>query len=384
MKNFVPPWPYLTQSRAYPMSRDITATTSIGALAHNLWQVRALAPQSRIWAVVKANAYGHGLDAARRAFAAADGLALLEFDGAASLREAGWERPILMIEGAFAPADVATAARLGLSLVVHNQEQVRWLEEHGEPREGKPVAVFLKINTGLNRLGVPPDAVRAMHQRLSRCRMAASVGVMTHFANADLPGGADAALDRFERATAGIEGERSLANSAAVLTVPQSRRDWVRPGIILYGASPFSDRTAASFGFRPAMRLTGSLIAVQQLARGDAVGYGSNFTAAQPTRIGIVNCGYADGYPRLAPTGTPTAVCGVRTRTVGRVSMDMLAVDIDAIPAAQVGSPVQLWGDPVGVDEVAAAAGTIGYDLLCAVTARVRREVVEEFTGGGR
>ena len=376
MKDFaVRSWPYLTQTRAYPMSRDITATTSIGALAHNLWQVRSLAPQSRIWAVVKANAYGHGLEAARRAFAAADGLALLEFDGAVSLREAGWERPILMIEGAFTRADVALAARLGLSLVVHNLEQARWLEEH----DGPPVPLFLKINTGLNRLGVPPDAARDMHQRLSRCRMAACVGLMTHFANADLPGGAGAALDCFDRATAGIDGERSLANSAAVLTVAESRRHWVRPGIILYGATPFSDRTASSFGFRPAMRLSGRLIAVQQLRRGDAVGYGSNFTAGQTMRIGIVNCGYADGYPRLAPTGTPVAVCGVRTRTVGRVSMDMLAVDIDAIPAAQVGSPVQLWGDLVGVDEVAAAAGTIGYDLLCAVTARVRRDMVEEF-----
>lgn len=362
------------------MSRDITATTSIGALAHNLWQVRSLAPQSRIWAVVKANAYGHGLEAAMRAFAGADGLALLEFDGAAGLRAAGWTRPILMIEGAFAPKDVALASRLGLSLVVHNLEQARWLEEH----DGAPVPVFLKINTGLNRLGVPPEAARTLHQRLRRCRAVASVGLMTHFANADLPGGASAALACFDNATAGLDGERSLANSAAVLTVAQSRRDWVRPGIVLYGASPFGDRTAASFGFRPAMRLTGSLIAVQQLRRGDAVGYGSSFTAGQPMRIGIVDCGYADGYPRLAPTGTPVAVCGVRTRTVGRVSMDMLAVDIDAIPGAQVGSPVQLWGDVVGVDEVAQAAGTIGYDLLCAVTARVRRAVVEEFDEGPR
>jgi len=357
------------------MSRDITATTSIGALAHNLWQSRQLAPQSRIWAVVKANAYGHGLEAAMRAFAGADGLALLEFDGAALLREAGWTRPILMIEGAFAPGDVATASRLGLSLVVHSQGQAQWLEAH----DGKPVPVFLKINTGLNRLGVPPDAARAMHERLRGCRMATSVGLMTHFANADVAGGATAAIECFDAVTAGIEGEHSLANSAAVLTVPSSRRDWVRPGIVLYGASPFSDRTAASFGFRPAMRLTGSLIAVQELRRGEAVGYGSNFTASHGMRIGIVDCGYADSHPRLAPTGTPVAVAGVRTRTVGRVSMDMLAVDIDAIPQAQVGSPVQLWGDVVGVDEVAAAAGTIGYDLLCAVTARVRRKVVEEF-----
>lgn len=357
------------------MSRDLTATTSIGALAHNLRQVRQAAPQSRIWGVVKADAYGHGLLAAMRGFAAADGLALLEFDGAVALREAGWTGPILMIEGPFAPADVALASRLKLSLVVHNPLQAQWLEAH----DGAPVPVFLKINTGLNRLGVAADSTREMHERLRRCRMASSVGLMTHFANADLPGGADDAIARFDAVTAGLGGERSLANSAAALTVPASRRDWVRPGIVLYGASPFADRSAASFGFMPAMRLAGSLIAIQELRRGDAVGYGSNFTAGERMRIGIVDCGYADGYPRLAPSGTPVAVAGVRTSTVGRVSMDMLAVDIDAIEAAQVGSPVELWGTLVGVDEVAAAAGTIGYELLCAVTARVRRAVVQEF-----
>ncbi len=357
------------------MSRDITATTSIGALAHNLWQVRQSSPGSKVWAVVKANAYGHGLATAMQAFASADGLALLEFDGAVALREAGWTKPILMIEGAFAAADVPLASRFGLSLVVHSELQAQWLEA----QTGSPVPVFLKVNTGLNRLGVPPAHARRMHQQLGRCGMVARVGLMTHFANADLAGGASAALACFDEATAGLEGERSLANSAAALTVPQSRRDWVRPGIVLYGATPFSDRSAAFFGFRPAMRLTGSLIAVQELRGGDAVGYGSSFTAAGSMRIGIVNCGYADGYPRLAPSGTPVAVAGVRTRTVGRVSMDMLAVDIDAIPEARIGSAVQLWGDVVAVDEVAASAGTIGYDLLCAVTARVRRSVVPAF-----
>jgi alanine racemase len=185
----------------------------------------------------------------------------------------------------------------------------------------------------------------------------------------------------FDQATRGLPGERSLANSAAVLTLAQSHRDWVRPGIILYGATPFSDRSAASFGFRPAMELTGSLIAVQELSEGDSVGYGAQFTAAGRTRIGIVNCGYADGYPRLAPTGTPIAVAGVLTRTLGRVSMDMIAVAIDAIPQARIGTPVELWGNTVPVDDVAMHAGTIGYELLCAVTARVRREVRSDFGG---
>ena len=357
------------------MSRNLTATTSTSALAHNLRQVRQAAPRAKIWGVVKANGYGHGLLAAMAGFADADGLALLEFDGARVLREAGWSRPILMIEGAFEAADVALASELGLSLVVHHAEQATWLEAH----TGPSVPVFLKVNSGLNRLGIAPSAANAMHERLSRSAGASSVGVMTHFANADVSGGAIAPMRQFDEATAGLPGERSLANSAAVLTLAQSHRDWVRPGIILYGATPFADRSAASFGLRPAMQLSGSLISLQELRPGDSVGYGSTFTARAPMRIGIVNCGYADGYPRLAPTGTPVAVDGIRTRTVGRVSMDMLAVDIDAIPGAHVGTRVELWGNQVGVDEVAEAAGTIGYDLLCAVTARVRREVRQEF-----
>jgi alanine racemase len=359
------------------MSRNTTATTSIGALAHNLAQVRRCAPAAKVWAVVKANAYGHGLLAALQGFAAADGLALVEFEAAAQLREAGWTRPILLIEGAFDRSDVDFAAHQSLTLVVHCEEQLQWLEGH----RGPPIPVWLKVNSGLNRLGVSPAKAAAMHARLRASSAVASVGLMTHFANADLPDGATLPMATFDRCTGELSGERSLANSAAVLAMAGSHRDWVRPGIVLYGASPFADRSAASFGFEPAMTLTGSLIAVQELSQGDAVGYGSQFVATATSRIGIVNCGYADGYPRLAPTGTPVAVAGVRTRTVGRVSMDMIAVDIGPIPQARVGTAVELWGCTVGVDEVAAPAGTIGYDLLCAVTARVRRRVCDDFRG---
>ncbi len=352
------------------MSRTTTAVVSIGAMSHNLSQVRQRAPGARVWAVVKADAYGHGLLAALRGFADADGMALLEFDGAAALRDAGWRRPILMIEGAFDAADVLHAARLSLCLVVHCEDQLRWLEEH----RGAPIDVLLKINTGLNRLGVPAARAAAFHERLRRCGSVATLGIMTHFANADMPGGAAAPLRLFDEASRGLAGERSLANSAAVLTLPASHRDWVRPGIILYGATPFSDRSAASFDLRPVMAMTGSVIAVQELAPGDSVGYGSTFSAPGRMRIGIVDCGYADGYPRLAPTGTPIAVGGVRTGTVGRVSMDMTAVDLTGIPQAGVGTAVEMWGATVSVDEVAEQAGTIGYELLCAVTARVRRE----------
>lgn len=356
------------------MSRPTRAGVSVGALAHNLAQVRRFAPGSRVWAVVKANAYGHGLAAALRGFASADGLALLEFDYAQRLREAGWNRPVLMIEGPFGPDDVALARRLSLSLVVHRPEQLDWIAEvagHGT------LHLVLKLNSGMNRLGLRDESLRAAFERASRLPGVASVGLMTHFANADLPGGAVDALAMFRRATDGLAGERSLANSAAIVDLPQAHADWVRPGIMLYGASPFADRSAASIGLRPAMTLASALIAVQSLAPGEALGYGSTFVAPTAMRVGIVACGYADGYPRHAPTGTPIAVDGVRTRTLGRVAMDMLTVDLGPVPDADPGTPVELWGATVPVDEVAAAAGTIGYELLCAVAPRVPLEIVD-------
>jgi alanine racemase len=349
------------------MPRPIVASVSPAALRHNLEVVRRHVPGAKVWAVVKANAYGHGLAHALEGFAAADGLALLEWDAAQRLRELGWQRPILMLEGAFEPADLAVAASFDLAVVVHDVRQVDWLAEHA----GAPIAVHLKVNTGMNRLGIPPADVPTVHRRLARLAQVRSVTLMTHFANADVAGGAEVATHAFERCTVGLDGERSLANSAAVLACPDTHRDWVRPGIMLYGASPFADRSAASLGLAPAMSLRSQLIGVQSLAAGDTVGYGATFTAERAMRIGIVACGYADGYPRHAPTGTPVAVDGVRTRSIGRVSMDMMAVDLQPVPRADVGTPVELWGDAVPVDEVAASAGTIGYELLCALAPRV-------------
>jgi len=354
------------------MSRPIIASISPNALRHNLLRVRERAPHARIWSVVKANAYGHGLIEAMIAFANADGLALVEFEGAIRLREAGWMRPILLLEGAFGPDDVVLAIEHQLSLVVHEAEQAAWLDAPVE----RPIDVYLKINTGMNRLGVPADQARAMHRRLSNARAVRSVTLMTHFANADLPGGTDDARARFEHAVSGLAGARSLANSAAIFDSPEAHQDWVRPGIMLYGSTPFADRTAADLGLLPAMRLHSRLIGVQSLQAGNAVGYGSSFVADRAMRIGIVAGGYADGYPRHAPTGTPVAVAGIRTRTVGRVSMDMLAVDLSPVPQATVGTPAELWGEIIPVDEVAAHAGTIGYELLCALAPRVRREVL--------
>ena len=356
------------------MPRPILATISVPALRANLRRAREHAAGARVWAVVKANGYGHGLLAALRGFADADGLALVEFDKASELRRAGWAGPVLMLEGAFDGDDVAQAAAEGLSLAVHDAAQCEAIARLPGPAA---LDVFLKLNSGMNRLGFLHDEFRAAFARLEAAPAVRSVTLMTHFANADLPGGADEALRRFEAACEGLDAPRSMANSAATVAVPAALGDWVRPGVMLYGASPFAERSAASLGLAPAMALESRVIGVQRLRPGDSVGYGSIFTADRPMRVGIVACGYADGYPRHAPSGTPVAVDGVRTRTVGRVSMDMLVVDLEPAPGAGVGSAVELWGATVPIDEVAQAAGTIGYELMCALAPRVPVRVLE-------
>ena len=350
------------------MTRPTLVTISIDALRHNLQVARKQAPGSRVWAVVKANAYGHGLTNGMAGFAAADGLALLEFEGARELRQSGWNKPILMLEGAFSASDVAMACELNLSLVVHCEQQLAALADASGLRA---LSVYLKFNSGMNRLGFRVEPFRAAYHRLQSLTGIASLSLMTHFANSDLPGGADQALAEFTVAADGLAGERSCCNSAAVFDVSSAHHDWIRPGVMLYGATPFAGRSAASLGLKPAMRLTSKLIATQNLLAGDGVGYGWTFKAARPMRIGVVACGYADGYPRHAATGTPIVIDGVRTRTLGRVAMDMLMVDLEPVPQAQVGSEVELWGDAIAIDEVAHSAGTIGYELMCAVMPRV-------------
>ncbi len=359
------------------MPRPIRATVSIPAMRHNLALARERAPGRFLWAVVKANGYGHGLANAARGFAPADGLALVEFDGAAQLRREGWSGPVLMLEGAFDPVDVSQAASERLSLVVHEARQVEWLEALAAPAS---IEVFLKFNSGMNRLGFGHDAFREAFGRLARLPSVSRLTLMTHFANADLDGGADEAMRRFEAAAEGLPAPRSLANSAATLQVPGAHGDAIRPGVMLYGATPFGDGDARALGLRPTMRLESRLIAVQELTTGDAVGYGSTFRASQPMRIGVVACGYADGYPRHAPSGTPVAVDGVRTATVGRVAMDMLMVDLGPVPGARPGSAVELWGEVVPIDAVARASGTIGYELMCALAQRVPLRVEDDAT----
>ena len=351
------------------MPRPITAIIDLDALRHNLALVRARAPRSRVLAVVKADAYGHGLLRAARAFKDADGFGLVELEAAVRLREAGHSGRVVLLEGFFEPGDLPVLVEHHLAAVVHSEEQLQMLERF---ETAGRIDVLLKLNTGMNRLGfAPAEAARAL-DRLSRLATVGEVGLMTHFANADDARGIDWQMAAFERAMRGSERARSFANSAAILRYPETHFEWVRPGIMLYGCSPFAGQVGAELGLRPAMTLESRLIAVQRLRRGDTVGYGGVFTAERDMRIGVVACGYADGYPRHAPNGTPVAVAGTVTGTVGRVSMDMLCVDLEPIPEARTGSPVVVWGAANPIENVATAAGTVGYELMCALAPRVR------------
>jgi alanine racemase len=348
--------------------RPITATIRLDALRRNLARVRRSAPHSRVFAVVKANAYGHGLARATQAMSEADGLALLELDAAVRLREAGYLRRIVLLGGFFDARDIPVMAEYQLGAVVHRQDQIRMLA--GVP-PGSNLDVLLKINSGMNRLGFTAADFPAALADLQSNSAVGRITLMTHFADADDERGVAWQMATFEQLAAGAKLPRSLANSAAILRYPATHCDWVRPGIMLYGCSPFAGKTGAELGLEPAMTLASEIIAVQQLKRGDTVGYGGIFTAGREMRIGVVACGYADGYPRHAPNGTPVLINGQLTGTVGRVSMDMLCVDLSGVPQARIGSPAVLWGEDNPVENVAHAAGTVGYELLCALAPRV-------------
>ncbi len=357
------------------MPRPLIARIDLQALRHNLDRVRLLCPGARIHAVVKADAYGHGLQAALSGFAEADGLALVEPDRALELRRLGWDRPILLLEGCYERIDWQAASEARLDVVLHCEEQLAQFEAIALPRR---VHVYVKLNTGMNRLGFPPERLRAILARLVGHSGVGDIILMTHFARADEPDQHLEQLRRFREATQGLPYPVCLANSAACFDYERVAGDWVRPGIMLYGATPFghATRPARALGLAPAMSLITEIIALQQLKPGDAVGYGGTYVASKNERIAIIAAGYGDGYPRHAPTGTPVMVGGMRTRLVGRVSMDKIAIDVTDLPLAQVGTEVELWGANLPVDEVALAAGTIGYELLCAVAPRVRRSLV--------
>jgi len=349
------------------MPRPIRAAISSGALANNLALARRHAGGAKIWAVVKANAYGHGVERAARALAAADGFAVLDFQEAARLRAAGVTRPLLMLEGIFNAADVPLLEKYSLTPVVHSSVQLETLLAG----LAGPVDAYLKVNSGMNRLGFTPDTLGAAYKSLKESPRIRSLTLMTHFADADGASGVKAQLEWFREMTKSFDAPCSLANSAALLRFPEALGAWVRPGIMLYGCSPFADRSAESLGLEPAMTLTSEVIGLQRLRAGERIGYGFSYEASGDLTVAVVACGYADGYPRHAPAGTPVLVNGKRARIVGRVSMDMITVDVSDVPDAAIGSPVTLWGKGLSADEVGAASGTLSYELLCKVTPRV-------------
>lgn len=364
------------------MPRPIQATIHTAALHNNLGRARQAVPDAKVWAVVKANAYGHGIERVYEGLRGADGFALLDLAEAERVRQLGWRGPILLLEGVFEPRDLELCSRLGLWHAVHCDEQIDWLAAH---KTQAPHRVFLKMNSGMNRLGFAPERYRAAWARLDALPQVDEISFMTHFSDADGPRGIAHQLSVFNRAAKDLPGERSVSNSAATLRHaggdPLVRADWVRAGIVLYGSAPdFPENDAAHWGLQPAMTLASRLLAVQHLQAGDTVGYGSRFKAEGPLTIGVAACGYADGYPRHCDTGTPVLVNGIRTRLVGRVSMDMVTVDLTPLIAKGLevgaGSEVTLWGRAssgavLPIDEVAHAAGTVGYELMCALSQRV-------------
>ena len=360
------------------MPRPISATIHCEALRHNLNRVRQSAPSARAWAVVKADAYGHGIERAYAGLTGADGFALLDLAEAERVRALGWRGPILLLEGVFEPRDLERCSSLDLWHTVHCDEQIQMLAAHKTTRAQR---VFLKMNAGMHRLGFAPQRYRAAWSRLAALPQVDDIVLMVHFSDADGPRGIEQQRAVFDAATQDLPGERTLCNSAATLRhAPHDEAlgaDWIRPGIAVYGSSPDApERSAADWGLLPAMTLASEIIAIQAVTTGASIGYGSTFTADAPLRVGIVACGYADGYPRHCGTGTPVLVNGRRTRLLGRVSMDMIVVDLTALPDTGFGSPVTLWGRAgngtvLPIDEVAAAAGTIGYELMCALARRV-------------
>ena len=355
------------------MPRPIEARIDLAALRHNyLVAKQRIADQpAKAWAVVKADAYGHGLLRTARAIAdVVDGFALLDLEAAVALRDAGFRQPILLLEGFFDAADIPVCAEYGLIPSVHRIEQLQMIRAASLPQ---PLPIYLKLNTGMNRLGFTLPQLPAVLRELALSPAIGVLTLMAHFAEADGGRGVAWQLDTFNamRALWPAGTPVSLANSAAILRHPQTVHDWARPGIMLYGGSPFADESAASFDLKPVMTLSSRILGVQQIAVGERVGYGGTFVAQRSTRLGIVACGYADGYPRHAPSGTPILVDGRRSALLGRVSMDMLACDLTDLPEAGVDSEVVLWGEGLPADEVAAAAGTISYEMFCALARRV-------------
>lgn len=357
------------------MSRLIRAVIEPRALRHNLTTIRERSRRARIMAVVKANAYGHGLVPTALALPEADAFAVARLEEGLALRAAGITAPIVLLEGVFSAEQLLEAARHGFDLVVHDALQVELLEEMTGAHR---FVLWIKIDTGMNRLGFPPREFAGALERVRRLKTAPlEIRVLTHLACADARDNrmTSEQLARFRETTRGLNYSVSIANSAGIFGSAALNCDWVRPGLALYGASPFADSSAAQLGLEPVMSLESSVIALRRVTAGETVGYGAAWTAPRDSKIAIIAAGYGDGLPRGLPGGTPVLIDGARAPIVGRVSMDMIAVDVSALPEVHVGTGALLWGPGLPVEEIARHAGTIPYELLCSVSQRVPLEL---------
>jgi alanine racemase len=354
------------------MSRATAATIHLGALRDNLRRVRELAPGAKVMAVVKADGYGHGLERVARALEGADAFGVAGIADGQRLRAAGISQRIVLLSGLDDPADLAEMRRLRLESAIHHDAQIEWL---AADRDTRPLRVWLKIDTGMHRLGFAPERAREVYARLrTLANVDRDIGLMTHFANSDVFDAPETVqqIERFERALAQVEGARSLSNSAGILGWPEAQGQWVRAGGALYGISVVAGKIGADFGFRPAMTLSTRLIAINRVQKGERVGYAGAWECPEDMNVGVAAIGYGDGYPRHADPGTPVLVNGARATLIGRVSMDLVTIDLRNHPEARIGDPVVLWGRGLPVEEVAMHADTIGYELTCGVTRRVR------------
>ncbi len=354
------------------MSRPIRAYIDCDAARHNLQRVRALSGQAKIMAVVKANGYGHGVERVAQSLLEADAFAVASIDEALELRRSGVLHPIVLLEGVFSTEEFSSVAQEGLGVVLHSWQQLQMLEAS---QLSLPIVIWIKIDTGMHRLGFAPNEIERVWQRLhALSNIIASIGLMTHFAAADEPNSvlSEVQLSRFNAVRQSLPDTLpiSMANSAAIVHLPQAHGDWVRPGIMLYGVSP-CDVSADDLGLRPVMTLVSRVIAVKTVLAGECIGYGGRWCVPVDTRIAVIAVGYGDGYPRHAPSGTQVLVNGQLVPLVGRVSMDMITVDVSELPSVAVDDPVVLWGEGLPVAQLAQQAGTISYELLCGVTKRV-------------
>lgn len=358
--------------------RPAHALIDLDALRHNYRLAKSLSG-SRAFAVIKANAYGHGAVECARALADdADAYAVACIEEAIELREAGITRPILLLEGWFEASELALIDQHQLWCVIHAQWQV---DELLAARLKAPLHIWLKLDSGMHRVGFAPQQYRGVWQQLQASTQVASLSKISHFSRADEPetGRTEEQMTVFQRATAGLEGATSLCNSPGVLAWPQAHNDWLRPGIMLYGATPFTFAHEHADRLQPVMQLQSRIIAVRELPAGEPIGYGSRFVTARPTRVGVVAMGYADGYPRHAQDGTPVLIDGQRSQLIGKVSMDMLTVDLTDLPGSGLSSEVRLWGRGLNASEVAAHADTIAYQLFCNLN-RVQRRFTSSFS----